>query len=84
MNSQVSVALWSRESINLFTCALTHAIPTTTMIQTTILRTNYKPKDKFSNRTFLEYLYDNIIPKNDEVREEIIWSDSPTSEFKKK
>ena len=46
--------------------------------------TDYNPKDKFSNRTFLEYLYDNIIPKNDEVREEIIWSDSPTSEFKKK
>ena len=41
--------------------------------------TDYKSKDKFSNRTFLEYLYDNIIPKNDEVKEEIIWSDGPTS-----
>ena len=77
---EVSVALWSRESINLFTCALTHTVPTTTMV----ICTDYKPKDKFSNRTFLEYLYDNIIPKNDEVREEIIWSDGPTSEFKKK
>ena len=62
---EVSVALWSRESINLFTCALTHTVPTTTMV----ICTDYKPKDKFSNRTFLEYLYDNIIPKNDEVRE---------------
>ena len=77
---EVSGALWSRESINLFTCALTHTGPTTTMV----ICTDYKSKDKFSNGTFLEYLYDNITPKNDEVKEEIIWSDGPTSEFKNK
>ena len=49
-----------------------------------VICTDYRSKDKFSNRIFLEYLYDNIIPKNDEVEEEIIWSDSPTSEFKNK
>ena len=49
-----------------------------------VIRTDYKSKDKFSNGTSLKYLYDNIIPKNDEVKEEIIWSDGPTSEFKNK
>ena len=77
---EVSGALWSWKSINLFTDALTHTGPTTTMV----IRTDYKSKDKFSNGTFLEYLYDNIIPKNDEVKEEIIWSDGPTSEFENK
>ena len=77
---EVSGALWSWESINLFTCALAHAGPATTMV----ICTDYRSKDKFSNRIFLEYLYHNIIPKNDEDEEEIIWSDGPTSEFKNK
>ena len=77
---EVSRALWFRESIHLFICALTHTGLKTTMV----ICTDYKSKDKFSNRTFLEYLYDNIIPKNDEVKEEIIWSDGPTSQFKNK
>ena len=77
---KVLVALWSRKSINLFNCALTHTRPTTT----TVICTDYKSKGKCSNRNFLEYPYDNIIPKNDEVEEEIIWSDGPTSEFKNK
>ena len=47
--------------------------------------TDYKSKDKFSKGTFLEYLYDKIIAKKDEIdEEEIIWSDGPTSEFKNK
>ena len=54
--------------------------PATTMV----ICTDYRSKDKFSNRIFLEYLYHNIIPKNDEDEEEIIWSDGPTSEFKNK
>ena len=80
---ELSGALWSQDSINLFTCALTHTKPTKTMI----ICTDYKSKDKFSNRSnrpFLEYLYDTIIPKNDEIKEEIICSDGPTSEFKSK
>ena len=55
---EVSGALWSRESINLFTCALTHTGPTTTMV----ICTDYKPKDNL-------YLYDNIIPKNDMLKQ---------------
>ena len=54
---EVSGALWSWESINLLTCGLTHTKPTTTMV----ICTDDKPKNKFSNGTFLEYLYDNII-----------------------
>ena len=50
-----------------------------------VICTDYKSKDKFSKGTFLEYLYDRIIPEKDEVdEEEIIWSDGPTSEFKNK
>ena len=77
---EVLGALWSLEGMNLFTCALTYTRPTTTMA----ICTDCKSKDKFSNGTFLKYLYDNIIPKNNEVKEEIIWSDGPTSEFKNK
>ena len=58
---EVSGALWSQESINLFTCTLTQTGPTTSMV----ICTDCKSKDKFSNGTFLEYLYDNIITKND-------------------
>ena len=54
---EVSGALWSRESIILLTCALTHTEPTTTMV----ICTDYKSQNKFSNETFLEHLYDNII-----------------------
>ena len=48
---EVSGALLSWESINLFTCVLVHTRPTTTMV----ICTDYKSKDKFSNGTFLEY-----------------------------
>ena len=49
-----------------------------------VICTDNKSKDKFSNKTFLEYHCDNIISKNDEVEEDIIWSDGPTSDFKNK
>ena len=77
---ELSEVLWSQESIDLLTCALTHTGPTTTMV----ICTDYKFKDKFCNGTFLGYLYDIVVPKNDEVKEEIIWSDGPTSEFQNK
>ena len=49
-----------------------------------VICTGCKSKDKFPNGTFLKYLYDNIFFKNDEVKEEILWSDGPNSEFKNK
>ena len=42
----------------------------------------YKGKDKYSNGTFIEYLYENHIPKAANISSEIIWSDGPSSEFK--
>ena len=49
-----------------------------------IICTDYKSKDKFSNGVFFQKLYDQVISKSEEVEEEIIWSDGPTSEFKNK
>ena len=49
-----------------------------------VICTDYNFKNKFSNWTFLEYFYDNITPKNFELKKEIIWSDGPNSEFKNK
>ena len=43
---EVSGALWSWESINLLTCALTHTRATTTMV----ICTDYKSKDNFLTR----------------------------------
>ena len=75
---EVQSALWGRGSVNLFTVALSHNGNTKTFL----FCTNYKNKDKFSNRVFLEYLYKHEIPTDETVSQEIIWSDGPTSEFK--
>ena len=73
-------ALWSRESINLFTCVVFHQSITKTLLNCT----NYKGKDKFANETFLEHLYGHEIPQDENVVKEVTWSDGPTSEFKNK
>ena len=77
---EVQGALWSRQSVNLFTYALTHKCSTDTMLSCS----DYTAKDKYSNRTFVEYLYEHVIQKDESVSDEIIWSDSPSSEFKNK
>ena len=71
-------ALWSRGSVNLFTCVIFHKSTTKTLI----FCTNYKGKDKFANGIFLENLYADDISPDSEVETEVIWSDGPTSEFK--
>ena len=53
--SEVQSALWTRGSISLFTGAVYHKDQTKTFL----ICTDYKGKDKFSNGTFLEYLYEN-------------------------
>ena len=75
---EVQSALWGRGSVNLFTAAVTHNEATNTFL----FCTNYKNKDKFSNGVFLEHLYKHEIPADESVKQEIIWSDGPTSEFK--
>ena len=78
--SEVQSALWTRSSINLFTCAGYHKDQT----KTVLICTDYKGKDKFSNGTFLEYLYENELLNDGKVLNEVIWSDGPTAEFKNK
>ena len=53
--SEVQSALWTRGSISLFTGAVYHKDQTKTFL----ICTDYKGKDKFSNGTFLGYLYEN-------------------------
>ena len=62
------------------TCALYHRSSTKTFV----ICTNYKGKDKFAIRKFLDHLYENEISEDDSVEKEIIWSDGPSSEFKNK
>ena len=51
-------ALWTRGSVNLFTCAIYHKSETKTMM----FCINYKVKDKLSTGLFLNMLYNNFIP----------------------
>ena len=78
--NEVQSALWTRGSVNLFTCALYHRSTTKTFV----ICTNYKGKDKFASGKFIDHLYENKIPEDDIVEKEIIWSDGPSSEFKNK
>ena len=52
------------------------------MPKTLVFGANYKGKDNFSSRLFIETLYKEHILPNETVQEEIIWSDGPTSKFK--
>ena len=76
-HSEVQSALWTRGSVNIFTCAVYQNNETKTFL---ICR-DYKGKDKFSNDTFLEYLYENELQHDDKVMKEFIWSDGSTAEF---
>ena len=78
--NEVQSALWTRGSVNRFTCALYHHSATKTFV----ICTNYQGKDKFAIGKFLDHLYENEIPEDDSVEKEIIWSDGPSLEFKNK
>ena len=78
--NEVQSTLWTRGSVNLFTCALYHRSTTKPLV----IFTNYKGKDKFAIGKFLDHLYENEIPEDDSVEKEIIWSDGPGLEFKNK
>ena len=78
--NEVQSTLWTRGSVNLFTCALYHRSTTKPLV----IFTNYKGKDKFAIGKFLDHLYENEIPEDESVKKEIIWSDGPSSEYKNK
>ena len=71
-------ALWTRGSVNLFTCTIYHK----SEIKTMMFCTNYKGKDKFSISLFFNMSYKDYIPSNKHVSTKVIWSDGPSSEFK--
>ena len=71
-------ALWTKGSVNLFTCATYHQSTTKTLL----FCTNYKDKDKLSTALFLDKVYTEHLTPNDQIDTEIIWSDGPSSEFK--
>ena len=75
---KVQSVLWGQGSVNLFTAAVSH----NGITKTFLFCTNYENKNKFANGKFLEHLYSHEIPCDESVKEEIIWSDGPTSEFK--
>ena len=77
--NEVQSTLWTRGSVNLFTCALYHRSSTKTFICT-----NYRGKDKFAIGKFLDHLYENEIPEDDSVEKQVTWSDGRSSEFKNK
>ena len=52
MQNEIISALWTRGSVNLFTCAVYNNSQTKTLA----LRTNYKGKDKISSMLFIETL----------------------------
>ena len=78
--NEIQIALWSRESVNLFMCAVFHQSITKTLL----ICTNYKGKDKFANGAFLEHLYAHEILQDENVVKEVIWSNGPTPQFKNK
>ena len=78
--NEVQSALWTKGSVNLFTCALYHYSTTKAFV----ISRNYKGKDKFATGKFLDHLHENEIPEDDSIEKEIIWSNGPSSEFKNK
>ena len=78
LQHEIMKALWTKGSVNLFTCAVYNNSQTKTLV----FGTSYKGQDKFSSGLFIETLYKEHILPNETVQEEIIWSDGPTSEFK--
>ena len=78
LQHEIMKALWTKCSVNLFTCAIYNNSQTKTLV----FGTSYKGQDKFSSGLFIETLYKEHILPNETVQEEIIWSDGPTSEFK--
>ena len=74
---EVQSALWSRESVILFTAAMTYK----SKCHTYLIVSDSRDKGKDTVVVFVDFLYENCVHKCEEY---IIWSDGPTSEFKNK
>lgn len=81
--NEVQSALWSRQSVTLFTAALLQGKSCSTYL----ICSDSNKKDKDTVATFLNILYEMILDKNahctnSTLATDIIWSDGPSSEFK--
>jgi len=78
---EVQSALWSRQSVTLFTAAVFHCGETKSLV----ICSDTKNKDKTTVLAFLFEVYEKFIEHVDNSSiDEIIYSDGPSSEFKNK
>ena len=75
---EIQKALWHRNTVMLFTVA----VFLNGDCSTYVIVSNAKEKDKNTIVCFLLNLYENYFLKSDQIKEEIIWSDGPSKEFK--
>ena len=76
--NEIQSALWSRESVMLFTTAMTYK----TECKTFLIVSDSRDKGKDMVAVLIDFLYNHFGVT--EGMEDIIWSDGPTSEFKNK
>ena len=72
--NEIQSALWSRESVTLFTAAMT--------CKTFLIVSESRDKGKDTVAVFIDFLYNHFGATD--AMEDITWSDGPTSEFKNK
>ena len=73
--NEIQSALWSRETVMLFTAAMTYKAECKTFIVS-----DSRDKGKDTVTVFIDFLYSHFGATD--AMEGIIWSDGPTSEFK--
>ena len=76
--NEIHSALWSRESVMLFTAAMTYKAECKTFLVVSDLTVTGKD----TAAVFIDFLYNHFGATD--AMEDIIWSDGPTSEFKNK
>ena len=79
--NEVQSALWSRANVTLLTATITKNGQTRSLL----ICSDVKEKDKNTVFACILYIYDCIIkPSLNDVEEDVIWTDGPSSEFKNK
>ena len=78
--NEVQSALWSRESVMLFTAA----VILNGQVDTYIICSDSNDKGKHTVLAYIDHLYDHILKEGPEADGEVIWTDGPSSEFKNK
>ena len=76
--NEIQSALWSHESVMLFTAAMAYKAE----CKTFLIVSDSRDKGKGTVAVFIDFLYNHFGATD--AMEDIIWSDGPTSEFKNK